>query len=105
MFRILFRVVAALMLAAGFASLVVDGTRSIAGGEFSVTPLFDVVQTRLPGMERAVARNIHPLLWDPVLTALLRLPVWLCLFLGGLLLMGVARTRKGAIDHIPKRGP
>ncbi len=93
MLRFIVRVAAMLVLAAGFAALVIDGTRSIAGGELSLTPFSDLLKSRLPGLEQAIGKNIHPLLWDPVATSLLRLPAWLVLALLGLLLLRVARRR------------
>ena len=97
MIRFLTRAVGLLVLAAGFAVFVVDGTRSIAGGELSITPLSELLKSRLPALEQIVDRNLHPLLWDPLALGLLRLPAWLVLSLFGLLLIGVAARRKPAV--------
>ena len=84
MLRFLLRALALLALAAGFAAIIIDGTRSIAGAELSLTPVSDLIKPRLPGLEIAIGRNIHPLLWDPVAVSLLRLPAWAVFALVGL---------------------
>jgi hypothetical protein len=99
MFRLLARIAGFLVLAAGFAALVIDGTRSIAGHEIILTPFGDLLRTRLPALQQAIVQNIHPLLWDPVTTGLLRLPVWLVLAAAGGLLLWVARRRAPAIGY------
>ncbi len=99
MFRFFIRFAAVLILASAFAALVIDGTRSIAGRGMSVTPLSDLIKSRLPALEQTVGHNIHPLLWDPVLTGLLRLPAWLVLAMGGLLLLWAAQRRTTALGR------
>ena len=102
MLRFLVRMIALFVLAAGFADLIVDGTRSIAGGEISVTSLSVLVGARLPALEQAVVRNIHPLLWNPVLLTVLRLPASLVLALVGLLLLRAGRRltpTAGRVTH------
>jgi hypothetical protein len=91
MIRFLLRLLAMLILAAGFAALIVDGTRSIAGSELNLTPLSDLLRARLPAIEQSVTRNVHPLLWDPVLKSFFRLPAWLVLAMAGLLLLKLGR--------------
>ncbi len=87
------------MLAAGFAALVIDGTRSIAGSEPSLTPFSILFASKLPLMREAITRNIHPLLWDPVTTSLLRLPIWLVLAIAGLFLLWIARPRAPGVGY------
>jgi hypothetical protein len=99
MFRFLVRVVGLLVLAAGFASLVIDGTKSIAGSELSLTPFSALLGARVPSLQQAVVRNIHPLLWDPVMTTFLRLPVWLVLAATGLMLLRLARRKAPAVGY------
>ena len=87
------------VLAAGFAALVVDGTRSIAGSALSLTPVSALFASKLPTMRDAIGRAIHPLLWDPVMTSLLRLPVWLALAIVGVFLLWVARRRAPGVGY------
>ena len=56
MLRFLLRALALLALAAGFAAIIIDGTRSIAGAELSLTPVSDLIKPRLPGL----AQMAHP---------------------------------------------
>jgi hypothetical protein len=93
MFRFLLRVLAVVVLAAGFASLIVDGTRSIAGAELSVTPMSAVLGSRLQLVEQVV-KNIHPLLWDPVVVGLMRVPAWVGFCVAGLLILRLGRRRE-----------
>ena len=90
MFRFLLRLVGLLSLAGAFAALVIDGTRSLAGGRVMLTPLSDLFAQRIGLIERG-ASSLHPVLWDPVATTLLRLPLWLSLGLLGVLLLQLAR--------------
>jgi hypothetical protein len=99
MLRFLFRIAGLLTLAAGFVALVVDGTRSIAAGTLLLTPFGELLTSKLPVIQQAVVRNVHPLLWDPVATGLLRLPIWLVLALGGLFLLWVTRRRAPIIGY------
>jgi hypothetical protein len=98
MLRFLLRVLGFLSVAAGFVVLVLDGARSIANSMLLPTPLSDTLAILLRGryglIQPMVERNLHPLLWDPVLVNLLRAPTALAaLLLGFLLLRLGARPR------------
>ena len=99
MLRFLSRLIGLLILAAGFAALVIDGTRSIAGSRIYVTPVSLLFGAKLPVMQQAIVRNAHPLLWDPVMTSLLRLPIWLALAVVGLLFLRMAQRRAPTIGY------
>jgi hypothetical protein len=103
MIRFLLRLIGLLALAGGFAALVVDGTRSIAASELRLLPLGDLAAAMFPArfaqLQPYVTREIHPLLWDPVLTTLLRLPAWLILAIIGLLFLRLAQRRRQPIGH------
>jgi hypothetical protein len=98
MLRLAFRFAGFLAVAAAFVSLIIDGTRSIAGNVLSLTSLGQTAlaffPAKFPLLQPAIERNIHPLLWDPILATLFRLPTWLVIGLLGLLLL--ALTRKPA---------
>ena len=85
------------VLAVAFALLVVDGTRSLAGNELLLTPLgklaFDLWPERMALLQPAIERNLHPLLWDPVLLSALKLPGWLILGAAGAVLFYAGRRR------------
>ena len=101
MFRILLRVTGMLALAGAFVALVVDGTRSIAAGQITMTRLGEALQqvlgTKFAALQPAIERNISPLLWDPVMVRLLWTPTWAVLMLLGCLLILAARKRGGQI--------
>ena len=71
MIRFLVRLAGYVLIAAGFVSLVIDGARSIANSAVMVTPLGEtlalLLRERYLQIQPAVERNLHPLLWDPVL--------------------------------------
>jgi hypothetical protein len=99
MLRFFARIAGFLILAAGFAAMVIDGTRSIAGQTLVLTPFGDLFRAKLPLIQQAIVQNLHPLLWDPIATALLRLPVWGVLALAGGLLIWMARRRRPVIGY------
>lgn len=98
MLRFALRMIGLLTIASGFAALVVDGTRTIAGSELSLTPFAELIKARLPALELIVGRNIHPFLWDPLLLSLLKLPAWLVLSLVGLIFLWLASRRPGTVS-------
>jgi hypothetical protein len=98
MFRFLLRLVGLLSLAGAFAALVIDGTRSIAGGRILLTPLSDLLAARLPLIER-MAQSLHPFLWDPLAKSILHVPIWLVLVLLGVALLQLARPPAPLIGY------
>jgi hypothetical protein len=85
MLRLLTRFLGLLLLAGGFIALIVDGTRSIAGGSLLVTSLRKGVSEGFPALYQTLQAGVEAksaLLWDPVLTTLMALPVSVAL--GGL---------------------
>lgn len=85
MLRLITRFLGLLLLAGGFIALIVDGTRSIAGGQLLVTTLRRGLSETLPGFYQSLSTGIaekSAFLWDPVTTSLLLLPVSVAL--GGL---------------------
>lgn len=107
MFRFLARVIGLVCLAAGFVGLVVDGTRAIANGVIAFTPLgevaFLVFRDRYLQLQPAVERNLHPVLWDPVLLSLTLLPAWLVALVLGALLLWAGQKRVDAIGYAARR--
>jgi hypothetical protein len=106
--RFLSRLIGFFLLSAAFVALVIDGTRSIAAGEFMATPLgataFWLFPTKFPILQPAVERHLHPWLWDPLLVNLLLAPGWAILGALGFLLFaaGLRRApREGAAASHP----
>ena len=76
--KIFARFIGLLLLAGGFIALIVDGTRSIAGGELAVTTLrrgaIELFPTLYENFQNSVMQKAA-FLWDPVLTTLMIFPV------------------------------
>lgn len=104
MIRFLVRFLGFVTMAAGFVSLVVDGTRSIANGALVFTPLgevaFALFPTKFPLLEPAVTRYIHPFLWDPILLNILLMPASLLGLATGALLLWLGRKPAEPIGHL-----
>lgn len=102
MLRLLFRFVGLLILAAAFAALVVDGTRSIAAGGPAFLPLGRTLATLSPSGFQKMQDYVQthaPKLWDPALVSILGLPAWLVLGIIGLLVFALTRRRAPKIGY------
>lgn len=78
MLRLLTRFLGLLLLAGGFIALIVDGTRSIAGGALMVTTLRRGASETFPALYESLRAGLEAksaFLWDPVATTLMLLPV------------------------------
>jgi hypothetical protein len=86
-----------LFLLAGFAVGLIDGTRSIAAESLDWMSFGGALNwlfpERLIAVQDTVTRNIHPFLWDPVITTLLLLPALIILFTTGMILLILAGHR------------
>ncbi len=96
MLRILARFIGLLLLAGGFIAMIVDGTRSIAGGELAITTLrrgaIELFPTLYENFQNSVMQK-SAFLWDPILTTLMIFPVSLTFGLLGaaLIVFGAKR--------------
>jgi len=83
MLRLLIRIMGLALLAGGFVALVVDGTRSLAGGSLYVTTLGSALQALWPGayqaLHSAALSRFPTFVWDPLLVHLLLTPVGVAL--------------------------
>jgi hypothetical protein len=97
MIRLLVRFLGLMLLAAAFAALIIDGTRSIAASSLLLTPLGQtgmwLFPNKFPLLQPMIEKNIHPLLWNPILLFILRLPTWLGLGMVGVACLEIARRR------------
>ncbi len=95
MLRLFTRFIGLLLLAGGFIALIVDGTRSIAGGRLLVTTLQKGFGDTLPSLYGALQSSVEAksaFLWDPVLTTMMLAPVSVALGgLGALLIISSHR--------------
>ena len=80
MIRALFRMLSLICTAAAMVAGVLDATRSIANSQIVLTPLYDDwVRLNLSSLESFrdfLSERLHPLAWDPVMLAILKLPTW-----------------------------
>jgi hypothetical protein len=101
--RLFVRFLALALLAGAFAAAVIDGARSIAADQLLFTPLgataYWAFPNKFPVLQGFIERQIHPLLWDPILLHLLMLPNWLVLGLIGVWLFYLVRRRPPPIGH------
>lgn len=100
MLRFIFRILGLFLLAGAFAALVIDGTRSIAGGGLLLTPLGKTISWFAPDAlknPQALLEGRIPFLWDPVMVRLLLLPTWLVVGSLGTLIMALTRKRRPRI--------
>ena len=95
--RAIFRVFAAVFLALSMVLLVADGTAMLAANAFIATPLAVTISNFFPGtveaMQTGLAANVHPLLWQTPLAALVSWPGWAVIGVLGLLLALIGRSR------------
>ncbi len=105
--RFLVRILGYLLVAGGFVVLLTDGARSIANSALRFTPLGEtllaVFGERFRQLQPAVERNLHPLLWDPVLLHLMLVPTALAGLLLGFLLLWLGAEPKPLIGIVTRR--
>lgn len=104
MLRLLTRFIGLLLLAGGFIALIVDGTRSIAGGQLLVTTLRRGLAETLPALYRTLQGDIEAksaFLWDMAMSTLMALPV--SLTLGGLGALLIVFSHKREADRYWRR--
>lgn len=102
MLRLAFRSVGFILLALGFAALIVDGTRSIAAGTLAIVPLGRSADMLFPGAIAKLKGLVlahAPGLWDPVVVRVLEAPVWLVVGLLGAVLILLTRRPRPKIGY------
>ncbi len=106
MIKGLFRFIAFLLLAAGFVGAVMDAARSLANSMLDYARIggtaFRLFGDRFLQLQPAVERNIHPLLWDPVLSNLFLLPTSLTLLGLGLVCYRIGRRAPAVIGYVTR---
>jgi hypothetical protein len=95
MLRLLTRFIGLLLLAGGFIALIVDGTRSLAGGELLVTTLRRGLSEAAPALYKSiVAEMAAKSVLDLTMTPLMTLPISLTLGALGALLIVFSHKRE-----------
>jgi len=107
MIRFLFRLLATVALAVAVVMAVLDATRTIAAGDWVLTPLGTSWMSVLPGSLEATQTTIetwlHPALWDPVALAVLKLPGFAVFSVLALLLYAIGRKPARRLDPFAQR--
>lgn len=105
--RFLVRMLGYLLVAGGFVALLTDGARSIANSALRFTPLGETLLTlvgeRFRLLQSAVERNLHPMLWDPILVHMLQVPTAAAGLLLGFLLLWLGAAPKPQIGILTRR--
>ncbi len=101
MFRFLLRFVALMLLAGAFAAAVIDGARSLAVQHVVLTSMGVALDyafpTKFPLLQPFVEKRLHPLLWDPILVAILSAPAFVDMAVVGFGLFYMTRPRAPAV--------
>ncbi len=102
MLRLFIRFIGLLLLAGGFVALVVDGTRSLAGGTLLVTTLARGARQFFPAgfleLQRSV-EHVSAFLWDPIVATLLLTPVSVAFCGMGALLILLSQRRRESFGY------
>ena len=85
-------------LLAALIALVFDiGNALLGSSGFAVTALgnlwFTLHPTSLNGLQAGIQRYISPYLWDPVISAVLQMPIWAAFCALGLLFLGLSQPK------------
>ena len=101
--RLVFRLFGLLFLAGAFVAAVVDGARSLAAGEATLTPMGAAIAWAaphaLPRLQAFLETRLSPLLWDPALVGVLTVPAFVDLALIGALVFFLGRRPAPKIGH------
>jgi hypothetical protein len=100
----LFRILAFLLLAAGFVAAIMDGARSLANATLDYARVGStaarLLGDRFGQLQPNIERNIHPMLWDPALSTLFVLPTSVVLLVLGLICYRLGRRSGTAFGHV-----
>ena len=95
---VIIRIIGFWFLLAAVITLVIDATKSLAVNRLVITSLgqqwYEIHKDSLVAAQKAVETHIHPIIWDPFLTALLSWPSWALFALFGVILLWLGRKRR-----------
>ncbi len=96
-FRLLFRFIGLILLAGAFAAAVIDGARSLADQRLELTTMGRALDyafpSKFPLLQPFVEKRLGPLVWDPVLLAILSAPAFVDMAVLGFCLFYLVRPR------------
>ena len=85
-----------LLLAGAFAAAVMDGARSLADQQVTLTSMGVALGAKFPAKMAALPillGKLHPWLWDPIVLSILYVPAFIDLAVLGFLLMAITWRR------------
>jgi hypothetical protein len=95
---VIIRIIGVWFLLAAVITLVIDATKSLAVNQIIITSLgqqwYEIHRASIEAAQKSIETHIHPLAWDPFLTALLLWPSWALFALFGVILLWLGRKRK-----------
>ena len=84
-------------LLAAVITLVIDATKSLAINQLVITSLgqqwYELHKISFAAAQQSVETHVHPLAWDPFMTAFLLWPSWALFALFGVILLWFGRKR------------
>lgn len=102
MLRILVRIAGVMLLAGGFAALVVDGARSLAGGSLYVTTLAGILQAARPEARQELEISLGSFGSSVVFYLLMVVPFSLALCAAGGALFVVSHKERAKFGPLPE---
>jgi len=107
LFHFLFRALGMIVLAFAVITAVLDLTRSIAASSLVMTPFWQlwsgVSASSFNNVQAVVEANLHPVVWDPVMTTLLALPGWALLWLIAMIFLWLGQKRENPYGRFASR--
>ena len=102
--RFVFSLIGLWICALSLLALVLDGVRSIAANAIVMKSLgetwFEISRESLNLVQAVIQRNVHPLIWDPVIQWILMAPAWLVAGVIGLFFVYLGRKRRPKVIRI-----
>ncbi|MGP0059036.1 MAG: hypothetical protein ACLPID_07110 [Beijerinckiaceae bacterium] len=101
MIRLAFRLLGLILLAGAFTALIIDGTRTIAGGGLSMTPFGETLLWVAPKFSslQPQIEHFNSYLWNPVTITLLRLPTFAIAGIIGFLALALSQKKRATIGY------
>ncbi len=94
MFSFLARVTGLFFLVIALVTAVMDITKSIGASAFVFTSLGETWTNLGPSSLETIRNQVHPLVWDPVISWFLLWPTWLIFVILAFALLAIGRRRR-----------
>ena len=95
------------VLALALVLAVLDITRSITASAIVLTPLADawvnISPATLLSAKEMIETSLHPVLWDPVIMFILKLPSWLVFWFVAMVFLSLGQRRETRYGRFASR--